>query len=304
MERVFLYLISDIYVRTRVRENRICRYLTIYLRISVPERSILMENEKNEMKACIFNIQRFSIHDGPGIRTTVFFKGCPLNCTWCSNPESQIFTPEEIWDNIKKGYVITGEYMKVKDITDIIMKDIDYYNESGGGVTLSGGEVLAQSEFALELLDECRKMGIHTACETAAYVNEETFRDFISHVDLVIVDIKHYDEEKHKAKTGVGLELILKNIKYVVETKKDMILRLPVIPGYNDSLEDAENFVSLLKNYGIQEIEILPFHQFGKNKYKFLNRKYEFENSKQIKKEDLAAYVEIFNENGINCIIA
>ena len=129
----------------------------------------------NEIKSCIFNIQRFSIHDGPGIRTTVFFKGCPLNCMWCSNPESQSFKPEPIWDKIKKDYIITGECKTVEEIMEIILKDMDYYIESEGGVTLSGGEVLSHPEFAAELLKECKKHNIHTACETSAFSSPEIF---------------------------------------------------------------------------------------------------------------------------------
>jgi pyruvate formate lyase activating enzyme len=257
----------------------------------------------NKIKACIFNIQRFSIHDGPGIRTTVFFKGCPLNCTWCSNPESQNFQPEPIWDKIKEKYITTGKYETVENIMKIIMKDIEYYHESDGGVTISGGEVLSQSEFSVTLLEECKKQGIHTACETSAFSSEKIFNNFIEYPDLLIIDIKHYDSLKHREKTGVPLEPVLRNIKYALLKNKNIIFRIPVIPEYNDSMEDALNFVKLLEQYNISKVELLPFHQFGKSKYKYLNRKYEFENKKQIYAEDLRDYKKIFLDNGIECLI-
>ena len=258
----------------------------------------------NEIKSCIFNIQRFSIHDGPGIRTTVFFKGCPLNCTWCSNPESQSFKPEPIWDKIKKDYIITGECKTVEEIMEIILKDMDYYIESEGGVTLSGGEVLSHPEFAAELLKECKKHNIHTACETSAFSSPEIFNNFTEYPDLLIIDIKHYDNSEHIKKTGVSLKPILKNIKHAILKKKNVLFRIPIIPGYNDSLKDAENFSRLLKLYNINKVELLPFHQFGKSKYKFLNRKYEFENTKQIYAEDLKEYKEVFLTNKIECSIS
>lgn len=258
----------------------------------------------NEIKSCIFNIQRFSIHDGPGIRTTVFFKGCPLNCTWCSNPESQSFKPEPIWDKIKKDYIITGEYKTVEEIMEIILKDMDYYIESEGGVTLSGGEVLSHPEFAAELLKECKKHNIHTACETSAFSSPEIFNNFTEYPDLLIIDIKHYDNSEHIKKTGVSLKPILENIKHAILKKKNVLFRIPIIPGYNDSLKDAENFSRLLKLYNINKVELLPFHQFGKSKYKFLNRKYEFENTKQIYAEDLKEYKEVFLRNKIECSIS
>ena len=254
-------------------------------------------------KSCIFNIQRFSIHDGPGIRTTVFFKGCPLNCLWCSNPESQSFKPEPMWDKIKKEHITAGEYKTTEEIMEIILKDMDYYIESDGGVTLSGGEVLSQAEFAIELLKECRKHNIHTACETSAFSSPEIFDNFIEYPDLLIIDIKHHNDSEHIKKTGVSLKPIIRNIKHAISQKKDTLFRIPVIPGYNDSLEDAENFSRLLELNGIYRVELLPFHQFGKSKYKFLNREYEFENTKQIYAEDLAEYREIFLNNKINCII-
>lgn len=254
-------------------------------------------------KACIFNIQKFSIHDGPGIRTVIFFKGCPLRCSWCSNPESQNSIPEKIWDENKKDYKITGEYKTSQEIMKEILKDTPFYEESEGGVTLSGGEVLNQAEFASNLLDACHKQGIHTACETSAYSSLETFKRFLSHVDFLIMDIKHYDEEKHFEKTGVKLSPILKNLKYAVDSNQAMLLRIPIIPNFNDSLEDAKNFGKLLSECNVKKIELLPFHQFGEKKYALLNREYEFKDFKQLRAADLEEYKNIIESDGITCII-
>lgn len=257
-----------------------------------------------EMQGCIFNIQRFSIHDGPGIRTAVFLKGCPLRCPWCSNPESQSREPEPIWDNIKKKTAMTGEYYTIDEVMDIIRKDADYYAESGGGVTVTGGEVLAQKDFALELLEACRNEGIHTACETTAFAQPEHFVQLLEHTDLLIMDLKHYDPAMHKAKTGVPLAPILANLDQAVKVGKDMLLRIPVIPFFNHSLADAEHFGALLEKHNVKKAELLPFHQFGKSKYKFLDRAYEYEHADQLTRDDLLEYGKIIEKHGVDCVIA
>lgn len=256
-----------------------------------------------ELKACIFNIQRFSLHDGPGIRTTIFFKGCPLNCSWCSNPESQSNMPEVIWDNIKKTETISGKFYTVNEVIDVIKRDMDYYEESGGGITVTGGEILMQSKFVIDLLNKCRQKKIHTTCETSAYSSNNQFKTLISSVDLLIMDIKHYDSVKHKEKTGGHLGIVLSNLDLAIKSKKEMIVRIPIIPNFNDSLKDAKEFGKLLKQHDLKKIELLPFHQFGKSKYKFLNRQYEFENFHQIKKEELTSFSDIIQQYGIDCKI-
>ncbi|MGG5372153.1 glycyl-radical enzyme activating protein [Enterococcus sp. AZ196] len=257
-----------------------------------------------ELQGCIFNIQRFSIHDGPGIRTTIFFKGCPLRCTWCSNPESQNRLPEPIWDNQKKREIITGTYYTVEEVMAVIRKDLDYYEESDGGVTVTGGEVLAQKAFVLELLKKCQEEGIHTACETAAYSSNTDFKELIDCVDLLIMDIKHYSEEPHKAKTNVSLKPILKNLDQAISEQKNMLLRIPIIPAYNDSLEDAEAFGKLLRLHKVQNVELLPFHQFGKSKYKYLNREYEYDGVPQLRSSDLIPFARVLETFDIECSIA
>lgn len=253
-----------------------------------------------EKKPCIFNIQRFSIHDGPGIRTTVFLKGCPLHCPWCANPESQIFVPEQMWDNVKNDNIITGEYKSVEEIIEIILKDKDYYLESGGGVTLSGGEVLAQPESALAIIRACKKEGLHVACETSGFAKEAIFYDIVSQLDLLIIDMKHYNSKKHLETIGCALEPILTNMRQAIQLGVDMIVRIPVIPSFNDSVDDMKAFATLLHELQVRRVELLPFHQFGKNKYQFLDRDYEYRGVAQLHSEDLLRYHNIFEAKGIH----
>ena len=255
------------------------------------------------MKACIFNIQKFSLHDGPGIRTVVFFKGCLLRCTWCSNPESQKLEPEQMWDSTEKKHITVGEYKLIDEIMSEVMKDIDFYEESGGGVTLSGGEVLVQAKFATELLKTLRERGIHTACETTGFAKPAIFNEFAKHVDLLFFDIKHYDSEKHIVGTGVSNEVILENLAYVAKNHPDVMVRIPIIPNYNDTLKDAKSFAILFKKLGIHQVELLPFHQFGEKKYEYLGKNYELLDLPQLHSEDLIEHQKIIEKHDINCSI-
>ena len=255
------------------------------------------------MEACIFNIQKFSLHDGPGIRTVVFFKGCPLRCKWCSNPESFKLKPEDMWDPVEKKHVTVGEYKTIADIMNEVMKDVDFYEESGGGVTLSGGEVLTQAVFAIELLKALKERGIHTTCETTGYAKSEIFNEFVNHVDLLFFDVKHHDPEKHLEGTGVSNELPLENLASVAKTHPNLLVRIPIIPNYNDTLEDAESFARLLKKLGVRKVELLPFHQFGEKKYEYLGKEYELLNLPQLHTEDLMAHQKVIEQHGINCSV-
>lgn len=260
-----------------------------------------MKTKVEELKACIFNIQKFSIHDGPGIRTVVFFKGCPLRCYWCSNPESQSGLPEEMWDNTRKMNTTVGDYKTIDEIVEVVMQDEPFYEESGGGVTLSGGEVLFQADFATELLKNLRAKGIHTASETTGFAKTEVFAAYIAQVDSLYFDVKHYDSDKHKAGIGAGNELILENLAYAVANHPDVTPRIPVIPDFNDSPEDANKFAQLFNAMNISKIELLPFHQFGQSKYKYLNRDYRLEDMPQLHTEDLDYFKAIMEEHGIAC---
>lgn len=249
----------------------------------------------------IFNVQHFSIHDGPGIRTTVFLKGCPLRCPWCSNPESQRKLPEKMQDANTGQLITMGRERSVDEIITEVMKDIDFYEESGGGLTLSGGEIFAQFEFAKNILKRAKQEGIHTAIETTAFVEHEKFKDLIQYVDFIYTDLKHYNTIRHRKVTGVNNNLIIKNIQYAFEHQKTIVLRIPVIPDFNNSLEDAEQFALLFKEMHVTDVQLLPFHQYGENKYKLLNRKYAMENYKNLHPEDLYDYQTVFLNHNINC---
>ena len=243
-----------------------------------------------EPQGLIFNIQKFSIHDGPGIRTLIFFKGCPLTCRWCSNPESLDGKP---WKEAR-SYTL-------EEVLAICLEDRPFYEESGGGVTLSGGEVLAQGQFALELLQALKKEKIHTAIETSGFAPPEDFAATTEAADLVLFDVKHYNDRLHFDGTGVHNDQILINLKNALARGKDLLVRLPVVPGYNNSAEDAAGFVSLLMPMGIRRVQLLPFHQFGEKKYELLGLPYAMKNIPQLHPEDLEDYRQVFVKSGIEC---
>ena len=255
------------------------------------------------VKSFIFNIQKFSLHDGPGIRTSVFYKGCPLRCEWCSNPESQKQVEEPIWDKSRNREVMSGYWISNDELYEEIAKDIPFYEESSGGVTVTGGEVLNQVDAATDFLDKCQKNGIHTACETSGYSSPENFEKLMKHVDLFIMDLKHHDSIQHQEKTGVKLDIILRNLKTLINSDTDYLIRIPVIPYFNETDEDAHEFGKLLNELKINEVELLPFHQFGEEKYKNLNREYTYKDVKSYQKEDLEDYKKILESYNISVIL-
>lgn len=301
-----------------------------------------MDTISSTKTGLIFNIQKFSLHDGPGIRTVVFFKGCPLRCKWCANPESQAHKVQILWDAKKclgcgtcvsscpsqaiaqkertisidaiscsecrtciavcPGHALKseGETKSVDEVVKICLQDLDFYEESGGGVTLSGGEALMQPEFAIALLEALKEKKIHTAIETTGFASPEIFSRVASHLDLLLFDIKHWDEEKHCEGTGVSNHIILQNMKHAIEIGKHVLPRLPVIPGYNDSLCDAEGFVERLKEVGADQIQLLPFHQFGEKKYDLLGYSYAYRDIPALHEENLKAFRQVFLSNGIH----
>jgi len=266
----------------------------------------------------IINIMKYAIHDGPGIRTTIFFKGCPLNCLWCHNPESQrvsqelMYWPErclgcgQCLEVCPNGAVAAGaghlnylrdhcqvcgaccqvcpagvrelaaRTMSVSEVMAEIEKDLVFYDESGGGVTFSGGEAFLQPVFLLELLKECRKKEIHTTLETCGYVNLELLQTLGEFVDLFLYDLKLMDSQKHQAVTGVANELILANLSWLAEHHPRVIVRVPIIPGINDdqeTLQQIGEFVAALKQ--VLELHLLPYHKAGSDKYRRLGLTYQ-----------------------------
>lgn len=254
------------------------------------------------LKANIFDIQRNSFVDGPGIRTTVFFKGCNLHCKWCHNPESQSFAKQmmfykdrctacgkcrEVCPNHLKSCnfcgrcefycpaearKICGKYYTVDEVFGEIIKDKAFYNNSRGGVTFSGGECMLQLDFLSEILEKCKTMGIHTAVDTAGNVPWESFEKILPFTDLFLYDIKAFLPEHHKAGTGVSNKLILENLKRL-SGKTDIIIRIPVIGGYNDNETELKRIAVFLQSVKTIDIELLPYHSMGEYKYEALGRK-------------------------------
>lgn len=224
----------------------------------------------------IFDIQRYSIHDGPGIRTIVFFKGCYLRCKWCCNPESQEYSIQSM---IRAGKEeIVGRDVTVGDLMDEISKDRVYYERSGGGITLSGGECMAQPDFCEALLRACHDYGLSTAIETTAFADRSVVERILPHVDHFLMDIKHTDSAKHQAFTGRPNGQILKNARYIAENARHLVIRVPVIPTFNASAEeirDIARFADSLPN--VTELHLLPYHRLGQDKYTGLGRSYEMD---------------------------
>lgn len=263
----------------------------------------------------IFDIKRYAIHDGPGIRTTLFFKGCPLHCWWCHNPEGQSFDPElMIWPercincrtcvsacpnsavSTANGSIVTdrskckacgvcaekcpanareivGKKFSVDGLMQEAEKDVPFYDESGGGITISGGEPLAQPMFLNAFSSACKKEGIHVALDTNGYAKTEIVMKVSRNVDLFLYDLKVMDDKKHKLHTGVSNKLILKNLKRLDSLGKRIIVRFPLIPSVNSDEENVRSmsdFVSRLKN--VEEIDILPYHRLGVEKAKRLGK--------------------------------
>lgn len=233
------------------------------------------------MQGLIFNIRSFSVHDGPGIRQTIFFKGCPLNCLWCHNPESRN-SKQEVWlkintiseKNFEEPETI-GRWVSTDDLMSEILKDVPFFEESGGGVTLSGGEPLAQAEFAKDLLKICKEKGIHTAIDTCGYGRSEDMRKIIPFTDLFLFDMKIIDNQKHIEYTGKSNELILSNLKLLSAGNKKIHIRIPLVENVTDSQKNLEEIRKIIiDTRGIERIDLLPYHFSARNKYERLKKEY------------------------------
>jgi pyruvate formate lyase activating enzyme len=274
----------------------------------------------------VFDIQKYSLHDGPGIRTTVFMKGCPLNCRWCSNPESMspnqgIMTHDircihcgkcaeacgagaititaagrEIdWEKCNqclecaracpaRGIECVGHYRTVDEVVAKVEQDRVFYDNSGGGMTVSGGEPLVQWEFVSSVLQRCRAKGIRTALDTSGMAPWKHLERVIEHADLVLFDIKHMDSAIHKQGTGVGNETILENARKVAERVTTWI-RIPLIPGFNDSESNLTRTARFAGEIGAEKISLLPYHNLGSSKYPKLGRTYPMEDTPLLAEE-------------------
>lgn len=247
-----------------------------------------------DVTATIFDIQRNSFVDGPGIRTTVFFKGCNLRCAWCHNPESQAFGKEILFYEEKcagcggcrdltvrdtqfrcpnGAKEICGREYSVDAVLQEILKDKLFYEASGGGVTFSGGECMLQIDFLEEILKACKRHGLHTAVDTAGHVPYDHFERIVPYTDLFLYDIKCLDPQLHRQYTGVGNERILRNLRKLLDAGKNLWVRIPIIPTVNDRPEALEKIRDFLASCPKPErVELLPYHNLGRHKYAALGR--------------------------------
>jgi pyruvate formate lyase activating enzyme len=299
-----------------------------------------------EQQGIIFNIQSYSIHDGPGIRTVVFLKGCPLECFWCSNPESQNLNPElGVSPNLCKacgtcvercpykavslseeGLPFTdpavcilcgrceiicphnarklyGKKYSIDQLIGKIEKDMPFFIRSGGGVTFSGGEPTVQYDFLLGALKACRKRFVHTAVETCGYMRDRTkLENLLNYLDLVLYDIKCMDGGKHERYTDVSNKLILDNAHLISSSGTEMIIRVPIIPGFNDSEDEMKRIAEfVLSLSSVEEVNLLPYHELGKTKYGMLNRTYGLQEAQGIPDSRIKELQAVMESFGLQC---
>ncbi len=230
-----------------------------------------------QTKGRIFDIQRYSIHDGPGIRTIVFLKGCVLRCKWCCNPESQEYAIQTMMVDGKSKTI--GRDVTVEEVIETVEKDRGYYRRSGGGLTLSGGESLCQPEFARALLQAAKSRGINTAMESMGCATYEVIESILPYLDTYLMDIKHTNPEKHRAFTGKSNELMLENARRIAASgMTQLVIRVPVIPTFNDTPEEIAAIAQFAdKLPGVEKIHLLPYHRLGQDKYERLGRTYQME---------------------------
>lgn len=250
----------------------------------------------------IFDIQKYSIHDGPGIRTIVFLKGCALRCRWCCNPESQHFEIETM--RFGGADKVMGRDVTVREVLHEVKKDVPYYKRSGGGVTLSGGEALLQPAFATALLRACKEHGINTAIETTGFQKFDIIKEYLPLLDYILMDIKHMDSAKHKEFTTQPNELILENAVKIAESGANLTIRVPVIPGFNDTRAEISAiaaFAASLPN--VRHLHLLPYHRMGEDKYAGLGRDYSLAGIPPMDAEHMEPLLQAAKQSGLICQI-
>ena len=285
----------------------------------------------------ISNIEKFATHDGPGIRTTVFLKGCFLHCPWCANPETWKSEPVLMhdakkcvecktcmhvcergaisfpfqWDMDKCIYCkkcenyclqdaisFAGKDMEINEVIKEILKDKDYFDQSNGGITISGGEPFMQLDAFLELIKQCKNNGLHVAVETTGNYCLDTLKEALPYIDLFLMDLKHLDAQKLKDITGGNLDLILNNFKYLAQhCPNKVIVRMPVIPRFNDDI--CEDVIRFCANLKLSEVNLLPFHTMGKSKWNQLNKEFMYDKDKMMDRNDLTPYIDVGKQLGV-----
>ncbi|HCX62725.1 MAG TPA: glycyl-radical enzyme activating protein [Clostridiales bacterium] len=288
----------------------------------------------------IFNIQKFSIHDGPGIRTTVFLKGCPLKCLWCHNPESQEYEKQILYDAekcvlcgtcvkvcpknaikiednilttdmdkcdfcglceiycIQEARQVVGKHYSVEEVLKEVLKDRIFYEKSGGGVTVSGGEPLMFIDFVEELLKKLKEENIHTAVDTSGAVNFESLERIAEYTDLFLYDIKLMDDEMHKKYIKASNKTILENLKKLSKIHNNINIRLPIIEGVNADTDHIERIIDFIKDLNIKKVNLLPYHDIAKHKYKKLDMDYEEEKMSKPSEEKMQRFMSMFESKG------
>ncbi len=304
---------------------------------------------KETKKGLVFSIQSYSVHDGPGARTTVFLNGCPLSCKWCCNPEGLFHKPIMLHSTVKcvqcgdcmkacpynavsflngkmfydrsicnkcltmecvevclhEGNSISGEYYTVDELIQRFNRERPFWGDHGG-VTLSGGEPLLQKSFVLPLLKECKKQYIHTCIETTGNVDSKFWLQVLPYIDWVFMDVKHMDSRKHKELTGVGNELIHKNLRLLADYKEwegIIVPRIPIIPDFNDDEDNIQKTAKFIRELDLEVINILPFHRLGESKYRQLSQVYEFNQKASPSREHLHVLKSIIEAEGLLCYI-
>jgi len=258
------------------------------------------------LNSLVFDIRHYTIHDGPGIRTTVFFKGCPLRCRWCHNPESQERGVEQVsMERILDGKrfereLTVGSWQLAEEVMKEISKDAVFYEESGGGVTFSGGEPLMQAEALQELLGLCREKAYHTAIDTSGHAEPAAVKQVMELADLWLFDLKLMDDDKHMEYTGVSNELALKNLETVAMAGKEIIVRFPLIPGITDGSDNLETISKLMLKLGLKRIDILPYHAIAKDKYRRIGKEFLMEGVKEPAEERVHGIMKYFAEKGFS----